>query len=98
MAATEQTHLLLPPGLRIEQTRRRLVKLRGEGLIARVTLPQAGWTRVRTNVRYEESAAPALPTGNNPAEHGPQQDPANAKPIRPEAVPSRAAPGRHCGW
>ncbi|MER7195524.1 replication-relaxation family protein [Streptomyces flaveolus] len=46
MATTEQMHLILSPDVRIEQTRRRLVKLRGEGLIDRVTLPQAGRTRV----------------------------------------------------
>lgn len=46
MATTEQLHLVLAPGVRIEQTRRRLAKLRGEGLVDRVTLPQAGRTRV----------------------------------------------------
>ncbi|MFF9221754.1 replication-relaxation family protein [Streptomyces viridosporus] len=46
MATTAQMHLILSPEVRIEQTRRRLAKLRGEGLIDRVTLPQAGRTRV----------------------------------------------------
>ncbi|MFB7439241.1 replication-relaxation family protein [Streptomyces mirabilis] len=32
--------------MRIEQTRRRLARLRAEGLIDRITLPQAGRTRV----------------------------------------------------
>ncbi|MER6678946.1 replication-relaxation family protein [Streptomyces sp. NPDC000983] len=46
MATTGQVHVLVAPGVRIEQTRRRLVKLRSEGLIERVTLPQAGRMRV----------------------------------------------------
>jgi hypothetical protein len=45
MATTEQIHLLIAPGVRFEQTRRRLDKLRGEGLVDRVTLPRAGRTR-----------------------------------------------------
>ncbi|MGA5454556.1 replication-relaxation family protein [Streptomyces umbrinus] len=46
MATTEQLHLILAPGVRIEQTRRRLAKLRDEGLVDRITLPQAGRMRV----------------------------------------------------
>lgn len=46
MATTGQMHVLVAPGVRIEQTRRRLVKLRAEGLIERITLPQAGRMRV----------------------------------------------------
>ncbi|MEU9737429.1 replication-relaxation family protein [Streptomyces sp. NPDC048002] len=46
MATTGQVHVLVAPGVRIEQTRRRLVKLRAEGLIERITLPQAGRMRV----------------------------------------------------
>ncbi|MCL7429794.1 replication-relaxation family protein [Streptomyces sp. YS415] len=46
MATTEQMHLAIAPRVRIEQTRRRLAKLRSEGLIDRITLPQAGRTRV----------------------------------------------------
>ncbi|MDQ1051647.1 replication-relaxation family protein [Streptomyces sp. V4I2] len=46
MATTEQMHLVIAPGVRIEQTRRRLAKLRTEGLVDRVTLPRAGRTRV----------------------------------------------------
>ncbi|MFE2280020.1 replication-relaxation family protein [Streptomyces sp. NPDC059454] len=42
MATTEQMHLIISPGVRIEQTRRRLAKLRAEGLVDRITLPQAG--------------------------------------------------------
>jgi len=49
MATTEQLHRLLAPDVRVEQTRRRLAKLRGEGLVDRVTLPQAG--RLRANSR-----------------------------------------------
>ncbi|WP_308406579.1 replication-relaxation family protein [Streptomyces sp. AC555_RSS877] len=46
MATTEQMHLVIAPGVRIEQTRRRLAKLRSEGLVDRITLPRAGRTRV----------------------------------------------------
>ncbi|MGX4694725.1 hypothetical protein [Streptomyces sp. JNUCC 63] len=42
MATTEQMHLILNPQVRIEQTRRRPAKLRTEGLVDRITLPQAG--------------------------------------------------------
>ncbi|MGW4938977.1 replication-relaxation family protein [Streptomyces sp. NPDC004166] len=34
MATTQQVHLMISPAVRVEQTRRRLVKLRAEGLIA----------------------------------------------------------------
>ncbi|WP_234436335.1 replication-relaxation family protein [Streptomyces sp. NRRL S-813] len=46
MATTEQTHLILNPEVRIEQTRRRLAKLRAEGLVDRIILPQRGRLRV----------------------------------------------------
>ncbi|SNX88532.1 protein involved in plasmid replication-relaxation [Streptomyces sp. TLI_55] len=46
MATTEQMHVLIAPDVRIEQTRRRLVKLSKEGLVDRITLPRAGRTRV----------------------------------------------------
>ncbi|MET7684514.1 replication-relaxation family protein [Streptomyces sp. NPDC005423] len=52
LVTTEQMHLLIAPGVRIEQTRRRLAKLRGEGLVERVTLAQAGRTRVWFPTRY----------------------------------------------
>ncbi|MFE7859940.1 replication-relaxation family protein [Streptomyces sp. NPDC057403] len=52
MAATEQMHLVIAPGVRIEQTRRRLAKLREEGLVDRITLPQAGRTRVWFATQY----------------------------------------------
>ncbi|MFE9299352.1 replication-relaxation family protein [Streptomyces niveus] len=45
MGTTQQLHRVLAPGVRIEQTRRRLAKLRAEGLVDRVTLPQAGRLR-----------------------------------------------------
>ncbi|MEV0695834.1 replication-relaxation family protein [Streptomyces sp. NPDC050388] len=61
MATTEQLHLLIAPGVRIEQTRRRLVKLRGEGLIDRVTLPQAGRTRVWFVTQYGAQVAAEWP-------------------------------------
>ncbi|MFF9100034.1 replication-relaxation family protein [Streptomyces rubrogriseus] len=57
MATTEQLHLILSPNVQIEQIRRRLVKLRGEGLIDRVTLPQAGRTRVWYSTRYGAQVA-----------------------------------------
>ncbi|MFE4416207.1 hypothetical protein [Streptomyces sp. NPDC056821] len=38
--------------MRIEQTRRRLAKLRAEGLVDRITLPQAGRTRVWFPTQY----------------------------------------------
>ncbi|MFE2943453.1 replication-relaxation family protein [Streptomyces sp. NPDC059255] len=46
MATAEQLHRAIAPSVRIEQTRRRLVRLRTEGLVDRITLPQAGRTRV----------------------------------------------------
>lgn len=46
MATTEQMHWVIAPGVRIEQTRRRLARLREAGLADRITLPQAGRTRV----------------------------------------------------
>lgn len=36
MTTTKQMHLMIAPGVRIEQTRRRLVKLRKEGLVDRI--------------------------------------------------------------
>ncbi|WP_373314966.1 replication-relaxation family protein [Streptomyces galilaeus] len=61
MATTEQVHLVCSPGVRIEQTRRRLVKLRGEGLLDRVTLPQAGRTLVWFPTSYGVQVASAWP-------------------------------------
>ncbi|MFF8024777.1 replication-relaxation family protein [Streptomyces sp. NPDC007896] len=46
MATTEQMHRVIAPDVRIEQTRRRLARLRTEGLVDRITLPRAGRTRV----------------------------------------------------
>ncbi|MEU0947228.1 replication-relaxation family protein [Streptomyces canus] len=46
MATTEQMHWVIASGVRIEQTRRRLARLREEGLIDRITLPHAGRRRV----------------------------------------------------
>ncbi|MDH6436020.1 hypothetical protein M2158_004560 [Streptomyces sp. SAI-144] len=46
IATTEQMHWVIAPGVRIEQTRRRLTRLREEGLVDRITLPQAGRRRV----------------------------------------------------
>ncbi|MFC7994367.1 replication-relaxation family protein [Streptomyces pilosus] len=61
MATTEQMHLILSPDVRIEQTRRRLMKLRDEGLLDRVTLPQAGRTRVWFATRYGAQIAAEWP-------------------------------------
>ncbi|MEV5083023.1 replication-relaxation family protein [Streptomyces sp. NPDC056159] len=57
MATTEQMHLILNPQVRIEQTRRRLAKLRAEGLVDRITLPQRGRTRVWFPTRYSAQVA-----------------------------------------
>ncbi|SNX88180.1 protein involved in plasmid replication-relaxation [Streptomyces sp. TLI_55] len=57
MATTEQMHLMIAPGARVEQTRRRLAKLRDEGLIDRVTLPQAGRTRAWFVTQYGAEVA-----------------------------------------
>ncbi|MFF4795645.1 replication-relaxation family protein [Streptomyces sp. NPDC001276] len=46
MATTEQMHRVIAPEVRIEQTRRRLARLRTQGLVDRITLPQSGRTRV----------------------------------------------------
>ncbi|MGI3198862.1 replication-relaxation family protein [Streptomyces sp. GLT-R25] len=46
MATTEQMHWVIAPGVRIEQTRRRLARLREAGLADRITLPRAGRMRV----------------------------------------------------
>ncbi|MFC8198331.1 replication-relaxation family protein [Streptomyces sp. NPDC057298] len=61
MATTEQLHLLIAPGVRIEQTRRRMAKLRLEGLVDRVTLAQAGRTRVWFVTEYGAQVAAQLP-------------------------------------
>lgn len=61
MATTEQLHLLIAPGVRVEQTRRRLAKLRLEGLVDRVTLAQAGRARVWFVTEYGVQVASQLP-------------------------------------
>ncbi|NNN34426.1 replication-relaxation family protein [Streptomyces sp. S3(2020)] len=61
MTTTEQMHLLIAPEVRIEQTRRRLAKLRDEGLIERITLPQAGRTRVWFATQYGVQVASEWP-------------------------------------
>ncbi|MFI7351844.1 replication-relaxation family protein [Streptomyces sp. NPDC049936] len=61
MATTEQMHVLVAPRVRIEQTRRRLAKLRGEGLVDRVTLPQAGRTRCWFLTQYGAQIASEWP-------------------------------------
>ncbi|MFI6358328.1 replication-relaxation family protein [Streptomyces sp. NPDC050743] len=61
MATSEQMHLILSPDVRTEQTRRRLMKLRAEGLIDRVTLPQAGRLRVWHPTQYGAQVASEWP-------------------------------------
>ncbi|MER6072765.1 replication-relaxation family protein [Streptomyces sp. NPDC001817] len=61
MAATEQMHRVIAPEVRIEQTRRRLAKLRDEGLIDRITLPQAGRLRVWYPTSYGVQIASEWP-------------------------------------
>ncbi|KAA0927007.1 replication-relaxation family protein [Streptomyces apricus] len=61
MATTEQLHLLTAPRVRIEQTRRRLMKLREEGLVDRITLAQAGRTRVWFATGYGARIAATWP-------------------------------------
>ncbi|MEV5899937.1 replication-relaxation family protein [Streptomyces sp. NPDC052127] len=61
MATTEQMHLLTAPQVRIEQTRRRLAKLRAEGLVDRITLPQAGRSRVWFATAYGVQVAAEWP-------------------------------------
>ncbi|WRZ45958.1 replication-relaxation family protein [Streptomyces sp. NBC_01314] len=61
MATTEQMHRVIAPSVRIEQTRRRLARLRVEGLVDRITLPQAGRTRVRFPTAYGVQLASEWP-------------------------------------
>ncbi|WP_371647423.1 replication-relaxation family protein [Streptomyces mirabilis] len=55
--------------MRIEQTRRRLARLRAEGLVDRITLPQAGRTRVWFPTPYGVQLASEWPKmrGHRPA-------------------------------
>ncbi|MFJ9542623.1 replication-relaxation family protein [Streptomyces sp. NPDC101225] len=61
MATTEQMHRVIAPGVRSEQTRRRLAKLRVEGLIDRITLPRAGRLRVWFPTSYGVQVASEWP-------------------------------------
>jgi hypothetical protein len=61
MATTEQMHRILAPEVRIEQTRRRLAKLCAEGLVDRITLPQAGRLRVWFSTQYGVQVASEWP-------------------------------------
>ncbi|MFF4254982.1 replication-relaxation family protein [Streptomyces sp. NPDC001663] len=61
MATTEQMHRVIAPGVRREQTRRRLAKLRDEGLIDRITLPRAGRLRVWFPTAYGVQIASEWP-------------------------------------
>ncbi|MEU6261409.1 replication-relaxation family protein [Streptomyces sp. NPDC047043] len=61
MATTEQMHRVIAPDVRREQTRRRLAKLRDEGLIDRITLPRAGRLRVWFPTSYGVQIASEWP-------------------------------------
>ncbi|GAA4048794.1 replication-relaxation family protein [Streptomyces shaanxiensis] len=61
LATTEQMHRVIAPGVRNEQTRRRLAKLRHEGLIDRITLPRAGRMRVWFPTAYGVQIASEWP-------------------------------------
>ncbi|MEU2929840.1 replication-relaxation family protein [Streptomyces sp. NPDC007251] len=61
MATTEQMHRVIAPEVRIEQTRRRLAKMRDEGLIGRITLPQAGRLRAWFPTSYGVQIASEWP-------------------------------------
>ncbi|MGW0828536.1 replication-relaxation family protein [Streptomyces sp. NPDC002845] len=67
MAATEQMHRVIAPDVRIEQTRRRLARLRAEGLVDRITLPQAGRTRVWFPTPYGVQLASEWPGMHRPS-------------------------------
>ncbi|MEW1797973.1 replication-relaxation family protein [Streptomyces niveus] len=64
MGTTAQLHRVLAPGVRIEQTRRRLAKLRAEGLVDRVTLPQSGRLRAWFPTAYGVRVAMEWPELN----------------------------------
>ncbi|MET7899055.1 replication-relaxation family protein [Streptomyces mirabilis] len=72
MATTEQMHRVIAPSVRIEQTRRRLARLRAEGLVDRITLPQAGRTRVWFPTAYGVRLASEWPEirGHRPSRTG----------------------------
>lgn len=61
MATTEQMHRVIAPIVRIEQTRRRLARLRDKGLTERITLPQAGRLRVWFPTQYGVQLASERP-------------------------------------
>ncbi|MFF8639037.1 replication-relaxation family protein [Streptomyces pilosus] len=61
MATTAQMHRLIALEVRVEQTRRRLAKLRQEGIIDRITLPQTGRTRVWYPTRHGAQLAGGWP-------------------------------------
>lgn len=61
MATTEQMHRVIAPGVRIEQTRRRMAKPRDEGLVDRITLPRAGRLRVWFPTSYGTQIASEWP-------------------------------------
>ncbi|MFE5039194.1 replication-relaxation family protein [Streptomyces sp. NPDC056683] len=61
MATTEQMHRVIAPEVRIEQIRRRMARLRVEGLVDRITLWQAGRTRAWFPTSYGVQLASEWP-------------------------------------
>ncbi|MFE7763076.1 replication-relaxation family protein [Streptomyces sp. NPDC057438] len=72
MATTEQMHQVIASSVRTTpsvltgQTRRRLARLRGEGVVDRITLPQAGRTRAWFPTPYGVQA-PLRTAGRRPS-------------------------------
>ncbi|MFE2973097.1 replication-relaxation family protein [Streptomyces sp. NPDC059340] len=82
MATTEQMHRVIAPSVRIEQTRRRLARLRSAGLIDRITLPQAGRTRVWFPTPYGVQLAAEWPEMRG---HRPSRTMSDPTPVRLKA-------------
>ncbi|WP_405863597.1 replication-relaxation family protein [Streptomyces sp. NBC_00005] len=70
---------LLRPSVRIEQTRRRLARLRGEGLVERIALPHAGRLRVRFPTPYGAQLASEWPELRRRRPRGTVSDPTAAR-------------------
>ncbi|MFF7755755.1 replication-relaxation family protein [Streptomyces sp. NPDC007971] len=105
MATTEQMHRVIAPEVRIEQTRRRLARLRTEGLVDRITLPQAGRTRVWFPTSYGVQLACGWPElhGRRPSRTVSDPTAVRLASLVPQARPSASgtsnpsvpAPHRH---
>ncbi|WP_371664655.1 replication-relaxation family protein [Streptomyces sp. NBC_00280] len=75
MATTEQIHQVIVPWVRIEQTRRRPARRRVEGLVDRITLPQAGRTRMWLPTVYGVQLASERPEMRGHRPSGTVSDP-----------------------